>query len=43
MKDNEGCLGATIGLLLAIGVCLFFAWLVGTSALPDWLKFLLLS
>lgn len=42
-NDNEGCLGLTIGILLAAGLSLLFAWLVGSSDLPDWMKFYLLS
>ena len=41
MKDGEFWLYVLFALLL-FGLVFGFAWLVGTSNLPDWVKFALL-
>ena len=40
--DNVGCLDVIV-LFITVALIFFLAWIVATSGLPDWLKFLLLK
>ena len=41
MNDNFGCFGFVI-LAIVLGICMFLTYVIATSELPLWLKFLLL-
>ncbi len=43
MKDNKGIIAGVIFMLLILGLCALYAYMVATSGLPDWFKFWLLS
>jgi hypothetical protein len=43
MKDNKGTPGGCLVMLLILGLCALYAYMVATSGLPDWFKFWLLG
>lgn len=43
MEDNIGCLMYTIIGIVVLAIGFGFAYLIGASDLPDWVKFWLLS
>ena len=43
MEDNKGCLFYIITAIIVFAISFGFAYLIGTSNLPDWVKFWLLN